>query len=106
MGLKNAYYYLSWIIHYSAVKLLISLLFAVVSRGILTNSNYFLLFLWHYVFGLNLIFIAIFISAFFSKAKSSMIGALIFYLALYLLANNLGAEGLSRTVKMIVSLSP
>jgi len=78
MGMKNSAFYFSWIIYYGFIFTIISLLNAGIMKGsIFKNSDYSLLFFWYWIFCWSLIFQAIFISAFFSKAKVGNICAMV-----------------------------
>lgn len=84
MGLSDISFYLSWLIHYFCVYAVTSLLIALVSCAtIWKNSNFLLVFFWYLFYCVSLLFQSLFISTFFTKAKTGNIIAMVFYLALY-----------------------
>jgi len=106
MGMKNSAFYFSWIIYYGFIFTIISLLNAGIMKGsIFKNSDYSLLFFWYWIFCWSLIFQAIFISAFFSKAKVGNICAMLWFLANYIIINFLSVSKIPYSTKTAASLS-
>jgi ATP-binding cassette subfamily A (ABC1) protein 3 len=57
MGMKNTSFYISWILYYLIIYTFISLLVSAVLKGaIFNNTDYFVLFIWHWLFCWSLIF--------------------------------------------------
>jgi len=57
MGMRDTSFYLSWILYYLIIFTIISLLASLVLKStIFENSNYGFIFLWHWLFGISLIF--------------------------------------------------
>lgn len=85
MGMKNSSFYLSWITWYMIVYTIISLLVSLILKGsIYANSDWFLIFIWHWLFSMTLIAQSLFISTFFTNAKLGNIVAMVFYLFMYM----------------------
>lgn len=69
MGMHDSSFYLSWIIHYMIVYAITSLLIAFeLKTSVFPNSDFFVLFVWYYLFCLALIFQSLFVTVFFTKA--------------------------------------
>lgn len=61
MGMKSYQYYLSWFITYSIMLFIISMLLTLVYKAMIFKTcGFFLIFLWFYLLGLNLIALAFF----------------------------------------------
>lgn len=57
MGLKNSYFYLSWIIHYSIIYLIIIIISSIIINGIaFPNSDITIILIIYILFALNAIF--------------------------------------------------
>ena len=58
MGMTMSAYHSSWFIYCAIIYLFISLLWSAIVMVLFANSSYFLVFIWMYLFMLNLIPIA------------------------------------------------
>jgi len=57
MGMSNTSFYLSWIITYLLIYLVVSILVSLIlKRSVFTYSNFGIIFIWHYLFCISLIF--------------------------------------------------
>lgn len=91
MGLSDRSFYLSWFIQYAVIYLIVSLIITIVCIfTIFTNSNFILVLIWLYLFGLNCIVQALLISTFFTKAKIANIVGMVIYLAFYIITILIG----------------
>jgi len=107
MGLSTSAFYLSWIITYVITYLVISLLYILIVNGLVfKHSSFGIVWIWYYFFCLSLISVSMLVSVFFSKAKTGMIAALVFFLALQLIQYSITSEGLSQQTYNAASLSP
>lgn len=86
MGLSDYSLYLSWIIYYGIIFTIISLLSAFIMKtSIFPNSSYTLIFVWYWIYCMNILFMALLISSFFTDAKLGIIAGMVLYLGLYIL---------------------
>lgn len=86
MGMSDASFYVSWIIYYLIIYTLASILVASALKGsIYYSSDWFILFIWHFLFGVALIFQSLFVSTFFTKAQIGNIFAMVFFFLQYML---------------------
>ena len=80
MGLTDFSYWLSWWVYYVIIVTIISaLVILVLSFNVFTYSNRGLIFLYIWIFGLSLFGLAVFLSAFFSKARVAAISGTLVY---------------------------
>lgn len=110
MGLRNVPYYASWIIQYLSIYTFISLIFAGFTTNMKSafgNSSFGIIFLWYWLFCICLIGLAFFISAFFSKARTGILSAMVLFFLLAFVAipfDNI--ENPTVAAKACASLSP
>jgi len=70
MGMQDASFYLSWISWYMIIYTIVSILVTLILIGsVYKNSNFLLIFIWHWLFSMTLIAQSLFITAFFTNAK-------------------------------------
>lgn len=82
MGMNDLSFFLSWIIYYAVLYTVTSLLVAMIlCVSMFKKSAYTLVFFVHWLYGMTLIFQSIFVSVFFTKAKSGNIFAMVTPLA-------------------------
>lgn len=106
MGMKDSSFYLSWMIQYGLVYLVISFISTIVLKGtVFPESNFLIIFLWHFMFGLSCMAQSFFIQVFFTKAKLGNIVAMIFYLFQYSFRFFLSEDNVSYNTKTWASLS-
>lgn len=80
MGLTDFSYWLSWAVYYFIIVTLISVLVLIVlSFNVIKYSNKGLIFVFFWVYGLSLFGLAIFLQAFFSKARVAAIAGTLVY---------------------------
>lgn len=85
MGMQDSSFYLSWISWYMIIYTIISILVTLILIGsVYKNSNFLLIFVWHWLFSMTLIAQSLFITAFFTNAKLGNIVAMVFFLVMYL----------------------
>ena len=85
MGLSSFAYWSSWITYYTLVYLVIAI-FATVIIGLIifSYSNFFLIFVFFFFFGLSCMAFSVFISVFFSRAKTALtLGIMIFIITFF-----------------------
>lgn len=86
MGLSDISFYLSWIIHYGIVYTFVALLTAIICKSsIFPSSDFFLIFVWYWLYCMNCLFLALAVSTFFTKAKVGNICGMVIYLGFYIL---------------------
>lgn len=57
MGMSDASFYVSWVLYYLIIYFLISILVASILKGaIFKSSDWSVIFIWHFLFGISLIF--------------------------------------------------
>lgn len=85
MGMSDSSFYASWVLYYLIIYVIISILVAsVLNRAIFKHSDWSVLFVWHLLFGISLIFQSLFITTFFTKARIGNIVAMVFFLFSYM----------------------
>jgi len=78
MGMQDASFYLSWISWYMIIYTIVSILITVILiTTVFLNSNFILIFIWHWFFCMTLIAQSLFITAFFTNAKLGNIVAMV-----------------------------
>lgn len=62
MGMTDSSLYLSWIIYYGIVFTIIALVSAfIMATSVFPSSNYTVLFIWYWVYCLNVLFMALWV---------------------------------------------
>ncbi|KAL4478578.1 hypothetical protein ABPG74_006813 [Tetrahymena malaccensis] len=85
MGMSDSSFYVSWIIHYFIIYFFCSILVSSALKGsIYVSSDWSVIFVWHLLFGISLIFQSLFITTFFTKAQVGNIFAMVFFLFQYM----------------------
>lgn len=85
MGMKDSSFYLSWISWYLIIYTVISLVVSFVLKiSVYSNSAWFLIFMWHWLFSITLIAQSLFITTFFTNAKLGNIISMVFFLFMYM----------------------
>lgn len=85
MGMQDSSFYLSWISWYMIIYTIISILVTLILIGsVYKNSNFLLIFVWHWLFSMTLIAQSLFITAFFTNAKLGNIVSMVFFLVMFL----------------------
>ncbi|EAR86885.2 ABC transporter family protein (macronuclear) [Tetrahymena thermophila SB210] len=85
MGMSDTSFYLAWIIHYLIIYALCSLFAVIILKtAIFKESDFSVLFVWHFLFGITLIFQSLFITTFFTRAKIGNIIGMVFFLLQYM----------------------
>ena len=80
MGLNDFSYWLSWWVYYFIIVTIISaLVILILSFNVLKYSNVGLVFLFFWIYGLSLFGLAVFLQAFFSKARIAAISGTLVY---------------------------
>ncbi|KAL4489354.1 hypothetical protein ABPG72_019009 [Tetrahymena utriculariae] len=94
MGMSDSSFYVSWIIYYFIIYLLCSILISSALKGsIYVSSDWSVIFVWHLLFGISLIFQSIFVTTFFTKAQVGNIFAMVFFLFQYMAILILTSDG-------------
>ena len=55
MGLSDMAFYLSWIIYYTVIYTIISVLWTIIMSSVWTNSSGLLLFIWYWLYCMTLV---------------------------------------------------
>ncbi|XP_053563210.1 cholesterol transporter ABCA5 isoform X2 [Bombina bombina] len=82
LGLHDTAFWLSWVVLYTALMLIISLLMAIITTSIypFNNSNCYLIFMLYTMYGISLILFALMLTPLFKKSKQA--GAVEFLITL------------------------
>ena len=106
MGLTTSAFYLSWIIFYLVIYAIISIIYVAILNGLVFKfSTFGLVLVWYFLFCCSLIALSMFVSVFFSKAKTGLIAALVVFLALQFVTFGL-SDSSSFSINQAASLSP
>jgi ATP-binding cassette, subfamily A (ABC1), member 3 len=107
MGMSDTSFYLSWIIYYAIIMAVVSALCVSIMRAsVFVHSDWSLMFVWHWLFGISVIMQAIFITTFFTNVKLGSIIAMVFYIAMIVinaLVSNKGLSVASLTAASLIS---
>lgn len=105
MGLNDFSYWLSWWVYYFIIVTIISVLVLIVlSFNVLKYSNRGLIFLCFWVYGLSLFGLAIFLQAFFSRARVAAITGTLVYFGTSFINAAVGDPSVSKGQKNAASL--
>eukprot|EP00916_Digyalum_oweni_P011393 GHVL01018965.1.p1 GENE.GHVL01018965.1~~GHVL01018965.1.p1 ORF type:complete len:1716 (+),score=214.35 GHVL01018965.1:54-5150(+) len=107
MGLSKATLWLGWYITCGIIYFFQSLLMTIAfAFGVYTNSSFINIFVTLYLFSFTLVSLAIFFSAFFSKAKvATSVGSVVFFI-LFLPYQSVAPDRVRGGQKLAVCLSP
>ncbi|KAL4490757.1 hypothetical protein ABPG72_021811 [Tetrahymena utriculariae] len=108
MGMSDSSFYASWIIYYLIIYIMCSILVATALKvSIYVSSDWSIIFVWHLLFGISLIFQSLFITTFFTKAQVGNIFAMVFFLFQYManmiLSND---DNPTKSTKVGISILP
>lgn len=106
MGMRDISFYLSWIIFYMIKYTIISLIVTIILVTVIfSHSNFFVVFLWHWLFCWSLIFQSIFVSTFFTRAKMGNIVAMVFFFLMFICVFLVNNNTVSERDKALFSFS-
>lgn len=85
MGLTDTAFWLSWIITYTIIYFIIAVFSTIItSWSLFPFSNWFLVFIMFFLYGLSCMAFSCLISVFFSRAKSAiLVGVLVFFVTFF-----------------------
>lgn len=107
MGLSLTPYYLAWIIFYTAQMILLSLLWSLLGMLFFTKSKFIMIFLWYFTFSMIMMGMALFITAFYSHAKSGVLTSLILFFVFFIINIIIpNFDDMSAGTKAFLTLSP
>jgi cation transport ATPase len=107
MGLRDHSYYLAWLLFLAAlVGLMSGLLVGTLSMQTLKQSNFILVFLMCFLYGLNLYGVSFAITAWLPSKKSSATAASLIHLMSYYVAFAYSGYTCSSTTKQLAALIP
>ena len=108
MGMKDRTYWFSWFLYYTIIILIISVISTIVlAAGRFKYTNWFLLFLFYFLWGMSIFAFGIFMASLFYKAMVAVVVAILIYFAMYFLGSILLVNpDLSESVKTLSSLLP
>lgn len=86
MGLTDLPYWLAWFFYYTIIISVLSVLMTLLMIPVFPNSNFFLILIYFWLYGMALFSYSIFISSFFSNGKvASIAGSLILFFSSFLI---------------------
>ena len=107
MGMSDSSFYLSWIIYYLLVTFVISLICNLILKAsIFKHSDYFLMFLVHWIYGISLIFQGIFVTSFFTNSKMGVVFGIVLFISLYGLEQAWKSISLTTVTKALTAILP
>ena len=108
MGMSYLNYYLSWILWYTIVTLVLSIVFTlIVYSSLLPDANIVLVWLLYFLPTMVMISFGFFLTAFFIKAKSGVLAAIILFLVTYgasIVQDSVGTDNITKNT--LFALSP
>lgn len=108
MGLIYSSLYISWLLTYSIIFFIISVIITIMSHGVLfTNSNPMLVFLLFFLFGLSMITYCFLVSVIFNRAKTASTAGVVMFFMGFIPYFGVSSKNASSYAKMMGSiLSP
>eukprot|EP00826_Nyctotherus_ovalis_P029004 TRINITY_DN2286_c0_g1_i4.p1 TRINITY_DN2286_c0_g1~~TRINITY_DN2286_c0_g1_i4.p1 ORF type:complete len:1634 (-),score=496.68 TRINITY_DN2286_c0_g1_i4:185-5086(-) len=107
MGLKDSAYWLSFLVYYLIILAVLAVLLAtIVVIFIFTHSNWFITFLYYYLYGISIFSFGFCISTLFVRTRTACITATMLYFAAYLISDLVNDETMGETAKNAASLLP
>ncbi len=95
MGMSDVSFYLSWIVYYLIITLIVSLVcVSVMHASAFTHSSWSLMLIWHWLFCISVIMQAFFMTVFFTNVKLGSIIAMIFYVAMIVVNFVVAGQGI------------
>jgi ATP-binding cassette subfamily A (ABC1) protein 3 len=80
MGLTDLSYWFSWFIYYFSISTVISLLTTIIlCTKVFPNSNWFLIFVLFWIYGISLFGYAVFVFGIFSRSRVAAINGSVFF---------------------------
>lgn len=105
MGLTDTPYWCSWFCYFFVNFTIISFVSMLITIPVFPNSNKFYIFLYFWIYGLNMFAYSVFVSAFFSSAKAAaIVGIMVYYVSTFLI--NFNTESAGEPLKMVLSIFP
>eukprot|EP01022_Parablepharisma_sp_SALTPOND_P014471 TRINITY_DN1967_c0_g1_i1.p1 TRINITY_DN1967_c0_g1~~TRINITY_DN1967_c0_g1_i1.p1 ORF type:complete len:1683 (-),score=190.16 TRINITY_DN1967_c0_g1_i1:3454-8502(-) len=107
MGLKDSAYWLSFLVYYFVIFVILSVLLASISVGfVFRHSNWFITFLFYLLYGLSVFSFGFFLSTFFNKARAASVTGTMLYFASYLVVTLVKDPTMNEGSKNVSSLLP
>ena len=107
MGISEGIFYGSWLCVYFVIFLFLSLINSMILKVfIFSFSDYFLIFIVHLLYTIALMFHALFITVFFSRSKTAVVGGMFILFIEYLFVQIVDKDSVSFNSKTAASLSP
>ena len=107
MGMSPLSYYFSWLGWYTCVTLVLSILWTIIIKlEVLTESSFFFIWLLYFVPTMVMISIGFFLTAFFTKAKSGVLAAIITFLVAFsasIVRDNVGQDTVLKNAFFAIS---
>jgi len=107
MGMSESAFYLSWLLAYFLLFLMLSLINAgLLKIFIFTFSTYFLIFIVQLLYTISILFHGLLITVFFSRSKTAVVAGVFILFIEYLLVQLVQKETVAYEAKALASLSP
>lgn len=108
MGLNDTAFYLSWIIYYGTIYLIIAVLGTIFVRiTIFPSSNFILILIWYILFCINLMMQSMMITTFFTRAKLGNVFGMVLFFSLYIVSSVIGNnKDMGTGIRMLLSVFP
>jgi ATP-binding cassette subfamily A (ABC1) protein 3 len=95
MGMSDVSFYLSWIIYYLLISIVVSVLCAIIMKAsVFSHSNWALMFVWHWLFCVSVVMQAFCLTTFFSNVKLGSVISMVFYVAMIVVNFIVAGQGI------------
>ena len=106
MGLGENYYFFSYFIQYFILNLLYSVVNSIISTLIFKHIPYIYIFLFFFLYGMNIFALIYFFQSFLDKTRLAMIVSILIYFLMYFLSSCFTGKGIKHYIRVIVSILP
>ena len=83
MGLSDSAYTLSWFCYYQVLNVIVAIEVTAINVIVLSYTNFFVFFIYVFLYGTAVFGFSYFISVFFSRTKTALISAIVIYYMSY-----------------------
>ena len=106
MGLSESIYFLSYLFQFFVLNIFYSIFNSFLLLQIFQHFNYAIIFLFFWLFGLNIFSLAYFFQSFMNKTRLAMIVSILIYFSIFFISLAISSDCVSHSIKILFSLFP
>ena len=106
MGLSELYYFLSYFIQYFVLNILYTIANSLILSLVFKHIPLIYLFLFFFLFGMNIFALVYFFQSFLDKTRLAMIVTILIYFLMYFLSTSFTGDGIKHWVRVVFSILP